>query len=38
MQTLKTSKFVRLELSEKNLTLSKYADIIINPMTQTRKK
>ena len=30
--------FVRLELSEKTLSLPKYGDIILNSMTQTREK
>ena len=33
-----STKFVRLELSEKLLPLLKHGDIILNSMTQTREK
>ena len=33
-----STKFVRLELSEKFLPLPKHGDIILNSMTQTREK
>ena len=33
-----STKFVRLELSEKNLPLPKHGDLILNSMTQAREK
>ena len=33
-----STKFVRLELSEKTLPLPKYEDIMLNSMTQTWEK
>ena len=38
MQTLTSTQFVRLELSDKILTLPEQRDIMLNSITQTREK